>query len=387
MDLSHQELAGDWPMIEAQLPSNWRELGPKHGLDFDLPQPRGAKVTDRAIPLRMMLYHIGTGASLKVTAAMAGASNLVDVSGVAVHKWMRRSGDYFSALLSEMTHAPEVFAPDRWAGYDIVVVDASVLCSPGSEGTDARVHDAIRLSDLHVVDIQVTDETGGETFRRFSFGSGQLAMGDRGDANPPGVAAVDVTGAAIIVRYNRGSLPLYYRNGGRIDVLGKLAKLKKPGAVREWAVEVHPVAGKPIRGRLCAVRLPPEKAEEARVRLRREQGKDVTAESLVAADFVVVFTTVPKERLTVAQILELYCLRWQIELHIKRDKSICGLDRLPNFLPWTIRTWITGKLLFTEIARTISSPKGSFPPSATCALGDYAKAAAHAPGRAGTAAS
>jgi hypothetical protein len=360
-------------MIEAQLPPNWRALGPKHGLNFDLPQPSGAKVTDLAVPLRMLLYHIGTGASLKVTAATAAASKLADVSGVAVHKWMCRSGNYLAALLADMTHAPDLFAPDRWAGYDIVVVDASVVCAPGSDGTDARVHYAIRLSNLHVVDVQVTDETGGETFRRFSFGPGQLALGDRGYANPPGIASVVATGAAVLVRFNRGSLPLYYHGSrGRINVLEKLTKLKKPGAAREWAVEVHPAEGKPIRGRLCAVRLPADKANEARARLRREQGKDVTAESLAAADFVVVFTTIPKERLTTKQILELYCLRWQVELHIKRDKSICGLDKLPNFLPWTIRTWISGKLLLTEIARKISSPKVSIPPSAPCTAACHA---------------
>jgi hypothetical protein len=60
-------------------------------------------------------------------------------------------------------------------------------------------------------------------------------------------------------------------------------------------VWVHAEDCEPICGRLVAVRLPADKAETARERLRREQGSEVTAESLAMAGFVVVFTTVPKE--------------------------------------------------------------------------------------------
>ena len=80
------------------------------------------------------------------------------------------------------------------------------------------------------------------------------------------------------------------------------------------------------------------------------------------ADFVVVFTTVPKERLSDEHILELYRLRWQVELHIKRDKSIAGLDQLPNYRPDTIYTWICAKMLLTQIARAIPTPDVAIPP-------------------------
>ena len=139
------------------------------------------------------------------------------------------------------------------------------------------------------------------------------------------------------------------------------------GKPREWAAWVHPKDGPVIRGRLCAVRLPPDKAEEARVRARREQGAKVTAETLEMAEFVVVFTTVPKDLLVAEQILELYRLRWQVELTIKRDKSIAGLDRLPNFRDDTIKSWILAKLLLTQIARKISTPEVCVPPCAVAA--------------------
>jgi hypothetical protein len=248
----------------------------------------------------------------------------------------------------------------------MMIVDASTVSRPGSKGTTARVHYALRLTDLKIVDLDVTDGKGGETFKRFApiAKPGQLWIGDRGYSNPPGIAAITKKGADVLVRVNRGALPLYDVQGAPLDVREKLSRLRL-GVPREWAACVHPEGQKALRGRLCAVRLPPDKAEEARTRLKREQGADLTPESLEMAEFVILFTTVPRPRLVTDQIMELYGLRWQVELSIKRDKSIAGLDRLPNFRDDTIRAWILAKLLLTQIARKIATPEmANVPPCA-----------------------
>ena len=81
---------------------------------------------------------------------------------------------------------------------------------------------------------------------------------------------------------------------------------------------------------------------------------------------MIVFTTVPRSPLTCNLILALYRARWQIELEFKRDKSLTGLDRLPNFRPDTIESWICAKLLLHQILRKLSSaaPQAAFSPSA-----------------------
>ena len=368
---SEATIAGDWPMIEAQLPSNWRELGRACGLDpaAKSRRPPGAKICDLGVVLRLVLFHVGANVALATTTAMAAAANLATISPVALHQWMRRLGPWLALLLEALTDAAEKFAPARWAGYDIRIVDASVVSRPGSKGTTARVHYAIRLTDLHPIHEEVTNERGGETFRRFAHVAGpkELWIGDRGYASPPGIAAMSAAGAAVLVRWNRGALPLYDAQGALLDVGKKLAHLTRCGKPREWAAWVHPKRGPVIQGRICAVRLPPDKAEEARVRARREQGTQVTADTLEMAEFVVVFTTVPEELLATSQVLELYQLRWQVELSIKRDKSISGLDRLPNFREDTIRTWILAKLLLTQVARKISTPEVCVPPCAIAA--------------------
>lgn len=370
------ELAGDWPMIEAQLPSNWRELAKTHGVTPKKQQPHlGAKVTDVVVPLRMVLHHVAANTSLKTTAAIAAAAGLIDMSAVALHLWMRRFAPFLTALLAALTNGVRDFAAARWAGYEMVIVDASSVSRPGSKGTTQRVHYALRLTDLKIVEVEVTDEKGGETFKRFApiAKPGQLWIGDRGYSNPPGIAAIIKKGADVVVRVNRGSLPLYDIHGSLLDLREKLSRLRL-GVPREWAAWVHPEGKKgkkgkqsetSIRGRLCAVRLPPDKAEEARMRLKREQGADLTPESREMAEFVILFTTVPRDRLVTDQIMELYGLRWQLELSIKRDKSIAGLDRLPNFRDDTIRSWILAKLLLTQVARKIATPESAnVPPSA-----------------------
>jgi Transposase DDE domain len=354
-------------MIEAQLPSNWRELAREQGLDpGSVPVQLGSKVTDLSVPLRLVLFHVGTNTSLKITTAIAAASGLIDLSAVALHKWMRRMGSFLAALLVVMTDAARKFAADTWAGYEILIVDGSSVSRPGSQGTTARVHYVLRLSDLQPVEIQVTDDKGGETFRRYEriVRAGQLWLADRGYANPPGIAAITSRKADVLVRYNRGSLPLYDLHQAPLNVRKKLERLGKPGRPRQWAAWVHPTGAARIAGRICAVRLPADKAEEARERLRREQGSSVTPESLERAAFVVVFTTVPKDRLSVERVLELYGLRWQVELKIKRDKSIAGLDRLPNYRDDTIRSWILAKMLLTQIAQRVVTPSVDIPPCA-----------------------
>ena len=82
------------------------------------------------------------------------------------------------------------------------------------------------------------------------------------------------------------------------------------------------------------------------------------------ADFVVVLITVPKDRLSTERVLELYTLRWQVELTIKRDKSIAGLDRLPNFRQDTIRSWILAKMLLSQIAHQVAMARVDLPPCA-----------------------
>lgn len=354
---------GDWGLIEEHLPTGWRELGAEMGLIRERPGHMGTKIQDLGVALRLVLHQAGTSASLRATTALAASTGVVTIAAVSLHQWMKKLGPYLTRLLALMVDTA-AFAPEKWGGLDIIVGDATTVQRPASKGTTARVHYAMRLSDMTSRHIEVTDEHGGETARRFRSEPGEAWLLDRCYANPPGVAAIHERGAHIVVRYNRGTLPVYDKSGKRIDVMALLTGTDVREKPRQLRALVH-VGDNKIAGRLCWLRLPADKAAQARRRAAKDSDGVCDQETLLAAEFVVVFTTILTE-LTAGHVLELYRSRWQVELEFKRAKSIRELDRLPNFLPETIYSWICAKLLLqlisVRIANASGAPSGSFPP-------------------------
>jgi len=214
-------------LITAQLPADWRELAEKMGLLKERPEHIGAKVEGIEPILRLVLYQAGASDSLRATVARAAGIGLLAISHVALHKWMKKIGAYLVALLSRMV-ATAAFGPERWHGFDLIAGDATTVQRPGSKGTTARVHYALRLADLTPRHIEVTDEHGGETARRFRAEPGELWLLDRGYSNPAGVASIHERGAHLIVRVNRGTLPLYNARGKLIDIMTQLRDTRVP---------------------------------------------------------------------------------------------------------------------------------------------------------------
>jgi Transposase DDE domain len=262
------------------------------------------------------------------------------------------------ALVERMTSASEREAsPELWAGYEMLGLDATTVSGPGAEGTDARIHATLRLHDLRICEVHVTDASEGETLRRFGWMPGQLAIVDRGYSNAPGILHVVDQGADVLVRLNRGALPIYDDEDVLIDPLAWCRALSGY-RVQERVAQIAHGEGRRrrvLRGKLIGVRLPEKEAQEARVRVRREHGPSVTAEQLEAAEYVMLFTTVPSSRLSASRCVEAYRLRWQIELQWKRWKSLCHFDRLPNYRDDTIRSWLTAKVLLGLLLERVGS--------------------------------
>jgi hypothetical protein len=187
-----------------------------------------------------------------------------------------------------------------------------------------------------------------------------LVLGDRGYCNPPNVALAAEQGAAVLLRYNRGALPLWTTAADRFDVLAGVRRLAEAELVDLPVFVVH--REELIRGRFIATRLPEREAVDARKRVRKEYGAKASQEMLEAAGYVMLFTTVPRERLSAAMCLHAYQLRWQIELQFKRWKSLCGFDRLPNYRDDTIVAWLYAKVLLGLVLDRMTSGDELSPP-------------------------
>jgi Transposase DDE domain len=188
----------------------------------------------------------------------------------------------------------------------------------------------------------------GETLRRFSVQAGYVFIADRGFAPPAGVAHVIDGQADLIVRTNLVTLPMFMSDGARFDMLAHL-RWFKVGELGDWPVWVKADnAGKrKMAERLCAIK----KSEAATVigqqRARRESQRGVFSlqpQTLEAAGYVIVFTTLGASH-SFTQVLELYRMRWQIELVFKRLKSLLGLGHLKKHDELAARTWLQGKLM------------------------------------------
>src|SRR5260221_9987081 len=142
--------------IERRLPEGWRLLAARNGIKFDARPEFGAKLQDLAVLLRLILHHACTGSSLEVTTSLASALGVIDISAVALHKWMRKCGDWLAAIVATMVGATAQFAAESWAGFEVIAADATTVQRPGSKETTARVHFALPLADLRAVAIHVT---------------------------------------------------------------------------------------------------------------------------------------------------------------------------------------------------------------------------------------
>jgi hypothetical protein len=292
--------------------------------------------------MHLILLHVGCDLPLRQSVHLMAEAGGVKCSHVTLHRKMRRVGPFLQELIATMADARDVADTETWAGYTPVVIDGSVVVSPGPSSAGGRLHAVLRIADLCVVGAQVTTTDEGETLRRFAWSPGQLIIADRGYANPVGIAHVAREGANILVRVNRGALPLYDPEDEQIDVLRWVRTLNGNGAHHRLAI-VRNDHGDDVRGRIIAKRLPADKVDAAKARVRKEVGDDPNA--LEMAPWLVVFTTAASDRLTDAQVIDLYRLRWQIELLFKRWKSLCDLDKLPNYRKDTLVAWLSAKLL------------------------------------------
>jgi hypothetical protein len=239
------------------------------------------------------------------------------------------------------------------------------VSEPGKTGSQWRIHYSLVLPTLECDHFILTSTVGAgaaERFGQFRFSNSDLVLADAGYSNPPGILAIVEQHADVCVRLNPHALPLYAGDGKRFKLASELSRVGSAGTVAEWPAWVH-AGERKIPGRLTAIRKSKEAIRRADLRLKDKQqrGKKVGPLTRLCAQYVLVFTTLSAEQADTGKVLEMYRLRWQIELSFKRLKSIADLGHLPKYDERSSRAWLYGKLFLalltekmTRVARTIS---------------------------------
>ncbi len=348
-----QPLDEDWNLLLDLLPTQWQQQAVLSGACERL---RGFSSTSNL--LRTLLLHVGKGYSLRETVVKAKAAGIAAISDVALMKRLQKAEGWLHGLCVSLLQESGWELPAETRGFNVRALDGTLVKEPGRSGSLWRIHYSVRIPSLVCDHLELTPTKGagtGETLGRFAASPGDLVLADRGFCKPGGVAALDRQGAAVMVRLNTSTLPLLDESGLRFPLADEIGKLKETGTEREWRVWAQEAKGR-IAGRICAIRKSEEAAERARRQIKRKAqqgGPNPKPETLQYACYVMVFTTVPANRLSTVEVLEWYRVRWQIELVFKRLKTLAELGALPKHADESARAWLYGKLLVALLGQKL----------------------------------
>ena len=359
--MTSEVLEEEWRMLVSMLPSDLERCAQETGAVRRRREVRGGEQL-----LRLAFAYGWCNLSLRSTALWAQERNLAELSDVALLKRLRGATEFLARLLTEKL-AERTQLPSLGAGAEatrrrnrrVRLVDATSVCRPGASGTDWRIHLGFDLVGLRIDHAQLTDASGGETLARLPVESGDLVVADRGYSHRRGIVAVVQAGGDLVVRMTWHNVPLLDEQGHSFSILSALRSLA-PGELAEFAVQTasDPKQGLPaVRGRLIALAKSPQQAEAARRELRKQakkKGKTPSAQTLEAAGYVFVFTTVAAEELDAWDVLELYRFRWQVEMAFKRMKGLLALDELAAKDEQLCRSVLLTKLLGALLVEELS---------------------------------
>jgi hypothetical protein len=298
---------------------------------------RTRKIKTVAQLLRIVLLYCGLDKSLRDVAANV-TMTIEQISDTAIAKRLIAANAWVKAMLPLMINLPKI---DQAGHKRIIVVDGSCVQGPGAKGTQYRFHIALNLLTLEIVELIAGDRTKSESLTNFHFQAGDIVIGDRAYGQRR-QKLIDARrqGYDFLLRCH-SELPLINAaTGEEIDLIKQLAGKSEIGQYC-MAVEIKSEKGdEVVSGWLHAFKLPAAAAAKAQRKIKAEAKKKkrkTKALTLFLAGWLVVFTT----------LSQLYRCRWQVEVAIKRLKSLLDADLLrTHFGSPLAQVWLNGKMLY-----------------------------------------
>ena len=309
--------------------------------------------------LRLLLLRTAGDHSLMDTAAIAAETGLADVSDTALLKRFAKSSAWLGELLGGVL-AERLQPESRWR---VRLLDATTLGRIGAKGTDHRLHLSLDLKRNAVDALELTSAKGGETLDRFTIGPEEIVIADAGYAHRAALGHVDDGGGKFIVRFAWSNVPLENEQGERLELLRALETLPEARA-GEFSVRFRSPDGKVHAARLVAIRKSESSTQASRKRLlkeRKKKGRQIDLRTLQFASFFFVLTNLPAD-VSAEKVLELYRLRWQIEMKFKTLKSLLHLDNIPARTDEALRVWVLAKMLLALLLDALIERAESFSP-------------------------
>jgi Transposase DDE domain len=309
---------------------------------------RPREISNAVDLLRLILAYCLGERGLRLTAAWATSVGLVDISCVALLYRLRQCGDWLALLVG---HVLASAAPKASRGRLIRIIDATTVPKKGRTGRKKnevwRIHSAFDLPQERFGHFELTDQRDGETLDRIPAVAGEIRLADRAYLQPQRMARLIEAKADFVIRAGWKSARWLDCKGHALDLIAELHKAAERGLI-DCPIWIKPRRGAPLALRLVAIKKPQQAAAEARrkaCRTAQKGGHQLSKQTLEAADWVILVTSLAPDDFTTDDVLALYRLRWRIELGFKRLKSLIGLKGPPGTDERSARPHILAHLL------------------------------------------
>lgn len=360
----------DWEVLVSLLPKDWLEQAAKTNVLKGLRKNKSAKDL-----LRTLLIHLACGYSLRETALRARQAELADMSDVALLKRLRKSKDWLAALCSSMFRDRGI-PLEKVGDFEVRLFDATNIKEPGKTGSLWRVHYSVRVPSLRCDYFKVTAVEGkgtGESLKQFSVEKGDHIIADRGYSTFSGIEHVTHCKGHVMVRISPHNLEVLDSAGRPMPWEKRLRAITRSGHVQSWPVWISGPQGNRISGRVCVIRKTEEAIRQTHKNLKRKaskNGQKLLPETLLYAEYIIIFTTFSESAFTATEVMRWYRLRWQIELVFKRFKQIAQLGHLPKYDDESAQAWLYGKLFIALMAEKLIQQARSISPWGCSLLND-----------------
>jgi hypothetical protein len=309
-------------------------------------RPRG--IRNAVDLLRLILAYCLGERGLRSTAAWATSVGLVDISNVGLLYRLRHCGDWLALLVGQALAAA---APKASEGRLIRIIDATTVPKKGTAARKKnelwRIHCAFDLPQERFGHVELTDQREGETLDRIPPIAGEIRLADRAYLQPDRMAKLIEAGADVVIRAGWKSACWLDGEGNAVDLVAELRKASARGLI-DRPIWIKRKRNAPLAVRLVAIKKPEQAAAEARRKARRQAqrgGHQLSKQTLEAADWVILVTSLKPEEFATDDVLALYRLRWRIELAFKRLKSLIGLKGPPGTDERSARPHVLAHLL------------------------------------------
>ena len=130
--------------------------------------------------LQLVMLYCGLDFSLRTTTGQFSSANGY-LSDTAVRKRLAARVPWVKAILTKVFNLGQVVTSGHLR---FIVIDGSTIQVPGADGTSYRLHIAIDLVKLELLQVKVTDEKQGKGLGHYTLKNGDVVVIDRGLKTP-----------------------------------------------------------------------------------------------------------------------------------------------------------------------------------------------------------